>query len=200
MTKVKLCGLMSAEDAEYCNAVFPDLAGMILTPGFRRSVSPETAKEIRRTLHADIPLTGVFVNAKPDEITAFADCGIIQIVQLHGNEDAAYIRNLRMVCTLPMIKAYRIAAPEDLQRAAESEADIVLLDSGTGTGKTFDHSLLGRFPRPYLLAGGLSPDNVAKAIAAHHPYGVDVSSGIETEGRKDAEKMQAFIQAVRACT
>ena len=189
---------MSAEDAEYCNAVSPDLAGMILTPGFRRSVSPEIAKEIRRTLLSQIPLTGVFVNARVNEIAAYANSGIIQFVQLHGDEDAAYIRNLRMVCTLPVIKAYRIAVPEDLRHAADSAADIVLLDSGTGTGKTFDHSLLGRFPRPYFLAGGLSPETVAEAITAHHPYGVDVSSGIETNGRKDFSRMRMFVREVRS--
>lgn len=198
MTKVKLCGLMSAEDAQNCNQVSPDIAGTILSPGFRRSVNAKTAREIRKALDDSIPLTGVFVNAQIAEIAAFAERGIIQIVQLHGDEDAAYIRDLRMVCPLPIIKAYRIAAAEDVRRAADSDADIVLLDSGTGTGKAFDHALLGAFPRPYILAGGLTPQNVAEAIAAHHPYGVDTSSGIETDGVKDLAKMRDFTVNARS--
>lgn len=197
MTKVKLCGLMSVEDAQKCNAVSPDLAGVILSPGFRRSVDNETARRIRRELDGEIPLTGVFVNARIEEIAAFAERCIIQIVQLHGDEDAAFIRDLRMVCTLPIIKAYRIASAEDVQKAADSDADIVLLDAGTGTGETFDHTLLADFPRPYLLAGGLTPENVAEAVEALHPYGVDVSSGIETDGIKDIAKMRAFVKAAR---
>ena len=197
MTRLKLCGLMRAADAEAVNAVRPELAGMILSPGFRRSVTAETAAEIRRALDRLIPAVGVFVNAQIREITAFASRGIIQLVQLHGTEDDAYIWQLRRVCTLPIIKAFRIASADDLQKAERSDADLVLLDSGTGTGQTFDWSLLEGFPRPYFLAGGLTPENAAAAIEALHPYGVDVSSGIETDGQKDAEKIRRFAEIVR---
>lgn len=197
MTRLKLCGLMRAADAEAVNAVRPELAGMILSPGFRRSVTAETAAEIRRTLDRSIPAVGVFVNAQIREITAFASRGIIQLVQLHGTEDDAYIWQLRRVCTLPIIKAFRIASADDLQKAERSDADLVLLDSGTGTGQTFEWSLLNGFPRPYFLAGGLTPENAAAAIEALHPYGVDVSSGIETDGQKDAEKIRRFAEIVR---
>lgn len=197
MTRLKLCGLMRAADAEAVNAVRPELAGMILSPGFRRSVTAETAAEIRRALDRLIPAVGVFVNAQIREITAFASRGIIQLVQLHGTEDDAYIWQLRRVCTLPIIKAFRIASADDLQKAERSDADLVLLDSGTGTGQTFEWSLLNGFPRPYFLAGGLTPENAAAAIEALHPYGVDVSSGIETDGQKDAEKIRRFAEIVR---
>lgn len=197
MTKIKICGLMSAQDAQYANAVRPDLAGMILSQGFRRTVSAETAREIRTALDSGIPAVGVFVNAQIPEIAAFAARGIIQLVQLHGKEDAAYIRGLRMICDLPVIQAFKIASQADIELAAQSDADIVLLDSGTGTGKPFDHSLLAGFPRPYFLAGGLSPENAAALIAQHQPYGADVSSGVETDGKKDLAKMQAFADAVR---
>lgn len=197
MTKIKLCGLMSAQDAQYANEVRPDLAGMILTQGFRRSISAETAREIRAALDKRIPTVGVFVNAQIAEISAFASRDIIQFVQLHGAETAAFIRDLRMVCTLPIIQAFRIAEKADVQRAEQSDADIVLLDSGTGTGKPFDHTLLEGFSRPYFLAGGLSPENAAALIAQHRPYGVDVSSGVETDGHKDFAKMRAFADAVR---
>lgn len=197
MTKLKICGLMSAQDAQYANAVRPDHAGMILSAGFRRSISAETAREIRAALDGSIPTVGVFVNAQIAEIAAYAERGIIQMVQLHGAETAAFIRDLRTVCTLPIIQAFRIAEQADVQRAAQSDADVVLLDSGTGTGKPFDHTLLKGFPRPYFLAGGLSPENAAALIAQHKPYGVDVSSGVETDGRKDLTKMLAFADAVR---
>lgn len=197
MTKLKLCGLMRKADAEAVNAVRPDLAGMILSPGFRRSVTAETAAEIRRTLDRQIPAVGVFVNARIQEITAYASRCLIQLVQLHGDEDAAFIWQLRRVCTLPVIKACRIQSADDLQKAAQSDADLVLLDSGTGTGQIFDWSLLKDFPRPYLLAGGLTPENAAAAIQALHPYGVDVSSGIETDGQKDPERIRKFAEIVR---
>ena len=197
MTKIKMCGLMSAQDAEFANAVRPELAGMILSGGFRRSVTRETAKTIRRTLSKETPAVGVFVDAQLEEIAAYAERGIIQLVQLHGNEDAAYIRDLRLICTLPVIKAYRIESAEDIRRAEHSDADIVLLDSGTGSGKTFDHALLAGITRPYFLAGGLTPENAAEAVRQFAPYGVDVSSGIETDGHKDAEKIRAFAAAVR---
>lgn len=197
MTKIKICGLMSAQDAQYANEVMPDLAGMILSKGFRRSISAETAREIRAALENRIPAVGVFVNAQIPEISAFASRGIIQLVQLHGKEDNAFIRDLRTICKLPVIQAFRVASPADLRLAERSDADIVLLDSGTGTGKPFDHALLGGFSHPYFLAGGLSPENAAAVIAQHSPYGVDVSSGVETDGRKDSAKMRAFADAVR---
>ncbi len=198
MTKIKICGLMSVQDAEYANAVQPDLAGTVFAQGRRRCVTQETARAIRKTLDARIPLVGVFVNAQVKEISALAEKGIIQMVQLHGQEDAAYLLNLRKVCTLPVIKAYSIRSAADLHAAEESDADIVLLDSGIGgTGEGFDHALLQGFSRPYFLAGGLTPENAAQAVSRLHPYGVDVSSGVETDGRKDAEKMQAFAETVR---
>lgn len=197
MTKIKLCGLMSARDAEAVNAAQPDYAGMILSAGFRRSVTAETALDIRNTLDRKIPLVGVFVNAEITEIADYAERGMIQLVQLHGSEDAAYIAALRKYCSLPVIKAFKITAPDDLKRAEECTADHILLDSGTGTGKTFDWALLQGFSRPYFLAGGLSSENVGTALAKLHLFGVDTSSGIETGGQKDAAKMREFVEKIR---
>ncbi|MBR3044248.1 MAG: phosphoribosylanthranilate isomerase [Oscillospiraceae bacterium] len=197
MTRIKICGLMRTADAEILNAVRPDFAGMILSPGFRRSVSAETAAAIRQALDPAIPAVGVFVNATFQHITECAEAGIIQYVQLHGDEDNIFLRGLRFSCGLPVIQAFRIRSGDDLRRAAESEADYILLDSGTGTGKSFDHALLDGFPRPYLLAGGLTPENVCDVIRQRHPLGVDVSSGVETDGVKDAEKIRAFVKAIR---
>ena len=199
MTKIKICGLMSAQDAEYVSAAGADLAGVILAPGRRRTVSYETLRSIRRSLGRSIPLTGVFVNAQIAEISALAEKGLIQLVQLHGQEDAAYLLNLRRVCPLPVMQAFRIDTADDLRRAEQSEADIVLLDSGFGgTGAHFNHALLtAGFSRPYFLAGGLSPETVGALIAAHHPYGVDVSSGVETNGQKNPEKIRGFVRAIK---
>ena len=197
MTKLKICGLMSALDAAYVNAVQPDFVGLILSPGFRRTVTPEVAQAIRETLDPAVPAVGVFVNAKPEEIAAYASCGIIQYVQLHGEEDAQYLRELRRICRLPVIQAFKIRNAEDIRRAEQSEADLILLDSGTGTGKPFDWSLLHGIGRPYLLAGGISPENAGEVIAAFHPSGIDVSSGVETDGRKDPAKIRHLTEIVR---
>ena len=197
MTKIKICGLMSAADAQSVNEVHPDYAGMILSPGFRRSVTQETAAAIRSALEPAIPAVGVFVNAEPAEIAAYLERGIIQLVQLHGNEDDAYLAALREITGAQIIKAFRIRTQADVQTAKQSAADIILLDSGTGTGKVFDWTLLSGITRPYLLAGGLNPENAAEAVVTLHPAGVDVSSGVETDGRKDPEKIRAFVRAVR---
>ncbi|MBR3447522.1 MAG: phosphoribosylanthranilate isomerase [Oscillospiraceae bacterium] len=197
MTKIKICGLMTPQDAAFVNAVQPDFAGMILSPGFRRTVTRETAAAIRKALNAAIPAVGVFVDAEPADIAAYVNSGIIQTVQLHGHEDAAYIEKLRQITDAQIFQAFRIRSAADVQQAEQSPADMILLDSGTGTGKVFDWSLLSDIRRPYLLAGGLNPENAPAAVAALHPAGVDVSSGVETDGRKDFAKIQAFVNAVR---
>ena len=197
MTKLKLCGMRNALDAAYFNAVQPDYAGMILTPGFRRSVSPETAQAIRQTLDPLIPAVGVFVDARAEEIAAYASCGIIQMVQLHGHETEEDLRALRRVCKLPVLQAFRIKTTEDVRRAEQSEADHILLDSGAGSGVPFDWSLLCNVNRPFFLAGGISPQNAVQVIAAYHPFGIDVSSGIETDGAKDPAKIRKINEITR---
>ena len=118
-------------------------------------------------------------------------------VQLHGAEDNGYIRRLRALTDRPVIQAFRIRSEEDVRRAADSGADHILLDSGAGTGTAFDWALLRHIKRPYFLAGGLGPGKVERAVELLHPYAVDVSSGIETEGVKDPSKMAAFVAAAR---
>ncbi len=197
MTKIKLCGMMRPADTEAACAVHPDYAGMILSAGFRRSVSREMFLAMQQMLAENgIRRVGVFVNESLQTITAHY-AAQLDVIQLHGQEDAAYIRELKRKTGLEIIKAFRIASPADLQAAAESKADHVLLDSGTGTGIALDWSMLRGFSRPYFLAGGLHPENVADAVKMLHPYAVDVSSGIEINGQKSAERMQAFASAVR---
>ena len=195
---VKLCGMRRVEDMEAVNRARPDYAGTICSPGFKRSVTMETAERLRAALDPEIPLVGVFVNEEMDRIRSFLESGIIQAVQLHGTEDAAYLERLRLVTDAPIFQAFQIKQTIDLTAAMESPADRILLDSGTGSGETLDWSLLTGMVRPFLLAGGLTPENVTAALQQVHPAGVDVSSGIETDGWKDAEKMARFVAACRS--
>ena len=134
---------------------------------------------------------------KPEAVAALLNRGVIDLAQLHGSEDAEYIRRLRDLTDSLLFQAFRIRSKEDLSRAAASAADEILLDAGAGTGTVFDWSLLRNMERRYFLAGGLNPENVREAIRDLHPYGVDVSSGIETDALKDRTKMAAFVAAVR---
>ena len=163
----------------------------------KRYVSPERAAQLRALLAPGILAAGVFVNEPVESVAGLLDRGVIDVAQLHGSEDDAYIASLRALTGKPIFHAFKVKSEADLPAIENCAADLVLLDSGAGTGKTFDWSLVQSVQRPYFLAGGLDPDNVADAIAALHPYGVDVSSGIETDGVKDESKMAAFVAAAR---
>jgi phosphoribosylanthranilate isomerase len=198
MTRVKICGLRRECDIAYANRLLPDYIGFIFAKKSRRYLTPETAAQLKARLDGRIKAVGVFVDAPAEEIAALAQAGTIDLVQLHGHEDAAYIRALRESVSLPLIQAFRVDTPDDLRRAEASAADYILLDNGAGgTGERFDWSLLQEMRRPFFLAGGLDADNAAEAIAQTHPFAVDVSSGVETDGVKDFEKMKAFVQAVQ---
>ena len=201
MTKIKLCGLSRMEDIEAVNQLrreygAPDYAGFVFAKKSSRYVSPETAAELRKLLDPEITTVGVFVREPVESVAELYRAGIIGIAQLHGGEDADYIANLRaLVPDCPLIHAFRIESEADITKANASPADFVLLDHGAGgTGTAFDWSLLTGMTRPYFLAGGLTPETVAEAIRTLHPYAVDVSSGIETEGVKDSGKMRRFVE------
>lgn len=196
-TKIKLCGLTRPADIEAANELMPDCIGFVFAPKSKRHVTKAQAKELKALLDPSIKAVGVFVNESPDVIVQLAKDGILDAVQLHGNEDASYIAALRNHLDIPILQAIRIRTAADAETAQGSTADSVLLDAGAGTGTAFDWSLIASVTRPYFLAGGLTPENVSDAILALHPHGVDVSSGIETNGRKDKEKMAAFVAAVR---
>ena len=198
MTKVKLCGLTRPCDIEWANDLQPDYIGFVFAKKSKRYVAPERAKVLREGLASGICVVGVFVNEAPEAVAALLNDGIIDVAQLHGGEDEDYIKTLRKLTDMPLIQAFRIENAADLDRARQSTADHVLLDNGAGgTGTAFDWALLKEFDRPCFLAGGLGPDNVARAIKDVHPFAVDVSSGIETDGVKDYKKMTAFVNAVR---
>ena len=195
MTKIKLCGLSRASDIEEANRLEPDYIGFVFAKKSRRCVSPEQAGELKKQLRPEIRAVGVFVNEAPEAVAALLNRGVIDLAQLHGSEDAEYIRRLRDLTESPLIQAFRIRSKEDLSRAEASAADEILLDAGAGTGTVFDWSLLRNMERRYFLAGGLNPENVREAIRDLHPYGVD--AGIETDALKDRTKMAAFVAAVR---
>ena len=196
MTKIKLCGLRRAEDIEAANLLKPDYIGFVFYKKSKRYISFEQARILKSMLK--VKAVGVFVDENPKVVADLLEKGIIDLAQLHGNEDEAYIKTLRKLTDKPLIKAFQIKTAEDLNKAEASSADMILLDAGTGDGVSFDWDMLKSFNRPYFLAGGMSPENVRQAIEKLHPYGVDVSSGIETDGVKDIEKMREFMTNARS--
>ena len=199
-TKIKICGLSRHCDIEYVNEAKPDYCGFIINfPKSIRNVSPETVSELVKNLSPDITPVGVFVNEPQETILKLIGDGTLNHIQLHGQEDGAYIRELRERTDreITIIKAWKVRKTEDVKAAQESPADLVLLDNGTGTGQTFDWSLIRGIDRPFLLAGGLSPENLAEAVSQIRPWGVDLSSGVETDGVKDRRKVLAAVRAVR---
>ena len=197
MTKIKMCGLSRIEDIEAANAIKPDYIGFVFAEISKRRVSALEASKLKSKLDPDIKAVGVFLDDKLDFVASMLNLGIVDVVQLHGSEDEEYIEKVRQITNKPIIKAFIIRSKEDVERAEKSTADYILLDGGKGEGKAFDWSLLKDIKRPYFLAGGLKPDNASDAVKVLKPYAVDVSTGIETDGVKDREKMTAFANAVR---
>ena len=197
MTKIKICGLFRPCDIEYVNAARPDWCGFIVNfPKSHRNCAPDQVRALRRGLDSAVTPVGVFVDQPVEAVAALLNDGTISVAQLHGHEDAAYIAALRAAAPgHPVWKAFKVRGPEDLEAANASPADLVILDNGYGTGETFDWSLAGGVARPFLLAGGLTPENIPDAIRLLHPCGLDISSGVETEKRKDPAKIQAAVDA-----
>lgn len=199
MTKIKLCGLTRHCDIETANELMPDYIGFVFAQKSRRYINPEKAAQLKMMLHSNIKAVGVFVKETPKTVAELLNCGIIDIAQLHGGENEEYIKQLRTLTDKPIIKAFRIDTEQDIVAAQNSTADFVLLDSGNGgTGTVFDWQLIQHIQRPYFLAGGLGLDNIKAAVEALKPYAVDVSSGIETDGLKDKNKMIEFVHAVQS--
>ena len=196
MTKIKFCGLMSENDIAYANEIGPDYIGFVFAKKSKRYIEPDHAKHLKSLLDDKIKAVGVFVDEDIDTVAKYLNEGIIDIAQLHGSEDDEYIERLKNLTSRPVIKAFKIRSKDGAVNAQHSKADHILLDAGAGDGLTFDWSYLKDIKRDYFLAGGLDVTNVAKAIKLD-PYAVDVSSGIETDGKKDKEKMKAFAANVR---
>lgn len=196
MVKVKFCGLKQADDVRWANVLRPDYVGFVFA-GKKRRISFVEAEELRHTLDDRIPAIGVFVDATMAYIEKAVRAAHLSMIQLHGHEDDAYIDALTSLVRLPVIKAFSIEDETDIVRANKSKATYVLVDHGSGgTGETFEWAHLRKMKRPYFLAGGLTIENVQSALALR-PFALDVSSGIETNGAKDYDKMKAFLEEVR---
>jgi phosphoribosylanthranilate isomerase len=206
VAKIKICGLFRDDDIDFVNEAGPDYAGFVFAKS-RRQVSPAQAARLRARLRRGVEPVGVFVNAPVDLVAGLCRDGVIGMVQLHGDEDAAYVEALREALgvsgAVPLVKAARAESREAILEAALPGADYLLLDHGSGgTGTSFDWTLLGRgeflneLPVPCFLAGGIDEYNAAEALALQ-PFGIDVSSGAETGGVKDRDKIIHLVEIAR---
>lgn len=197
MTKIKLCGMMDPRDVIAARDLGADYVGFVLTDGFKRSVGLGTFCELESYLvGTEVKKVGVFVDEPIEGIIKYYG-EMLDMIQLHGNEDDSYIIDLRARTGKPIIKAFKVQTEQDVEAAKHSSADLIMLDSGAGTGKMFDHSLIENLDRPFFLAGGLNAQNVGEAIKTLHPFAVDASSSLEVKGHKDKNKMAEFVNAVR---
>lgn len=202
--KIKFCGIRRLEDVAAVNLCQPDYMGMILSGGFRRSISQEQAQRLVQEKSDAIAAVGVFVNESSETICRMAEQLHLQVIQLHGNESAEQIQTLQQKTGLPVWKALRIGTLEELEAAGTNPADCLILEGKTGagiggTGVCADWELLARYSwnRPFFLAGGLQPENVLEAIATVSPTGVDFSSGIEEDGVKSLRRMKQLMTLIR---
>lgn len=202
MAKIKICGLTRPEDIAAANRALPDYIGFVFAAG-KRQVSQEQARRLKALLSPAIRAVGVFVNEEPEQIVSIVRDGTLDLVQLHGDEDEAYIRALKKrLPDTPLIKAVRVRSREQIERAEALPCEYLLLDTYIkgqygGSGRSFDRSLIPSLGKPYFLAGGLNGENIPEALAQCCPYCVDVSSGAETEGKKDPVKMENLVRLVK---
>ena len=203
-TTIKICGIRRREDVEILNQYPPDYAGFILSGGFGRSIVMGTFYELKSYLDRKIQTVGVFVNEPIEEIKKCAYHEELDVIQLHGEEDIHYIRELKNIFHGEIWKAVRVRTPEDIQKADALPVDKLVLDSfsevshgGTGTLAPWDIIRENRPEKPFFLAGGISAENVSDAVREVQPFGVDVSSSVETDRHKDIDKIKSIIQIIR---
>ena len=216
--KVKMCGISKVETIPAVVEAKPDYMGLVFAPS-KRQVTVDQAKILVEELHrgyakkygsdtehdknGTIKTVGVFVNETVDNLVTIANEANLDAVQLHGDEDEAFIQSLKERTNVEVWKAIQIRTAADTEKWIDSSADMLLFDAyhkdeRGGTGEVFDWSSLDAFERPFMLAGGIDSTNVARAIRTVRPYGIDISSGIETNGVKDDEKITAFIKIVKS--
>ncbi len=199
MPKIKICGLKRKEDVSFVNAACPDYAGFVFA-GVKRKIDFNTATKFRALLDDKIQSAGVFVNGEIDDIVNLCVDKIINLVQLHGGEDESYIGRLKERIKNPVVKVVRV---KDKIYSTATKADFVLFDTYScseygGSGKVFDWDLLKECRKPFFLAGGLDKDNIAAAVKKLNPYCVDLSSGVETNGVKDLNKIIETVKVLRS--
>lgn len=209
--KVKMCGISKVETIPAVVEAKPDYMGLVFAPS-KRQVTVEQAKILIEELHKQcinhydtkvVKTVGVFVNETLDNLVRIADTANLDAVQLHGDEDEAFIQSLKERTNVEVWKAIQIRTAADTEKWIDSSADMLLFDAyhkdeRGGTGEVFDWSSLDAFERPFMLAGGIDSTNVARAIRTVRSYGIDISSGIETNGVKDDEKITAFTKIVKS--
>ena len=198
MVKIKICGLKRLEDIEIVNRHKPDYIGFVFADS-KRKVSHDLARQMKENLDSGIVSVGFFVDATADEILGLFDDGIIDIAQLHGSESEEFIKNLKDKTDnqLKIINAIEMNEGIDLENYDNSKADYLLLDSGKGSGKTFDWKLIRKdLKKEFFLAGGLTSSNIAQAIEEFKPYAVNLSSSLETDGFKDENKIKEIMEAI----
>ena len=199
MAKLKICGVTCEEDIAAVNEVKPDFAGFVIeVEGRRRSISADQVRVLVKGLDKETLPVGVFVDAPAELPISLLRDGTLWAAQLHGNEDEDYIEKIQNMTGKPVIKAFSIKTPEDVKRALRSPADYILLDQGKGgTGEAFDWELVPPVRRPFFLAGGIGPENIRQAIGTLHPWAVDMSSSLETDGKKDPAKIRQIARMLK---
>ena len=198
MAKIKICGLKRLEDIEIVNKYKPDYIGFVFADS-KRKVTQNLAGEMKKNLDSSIQSVGVFVDENMYEILKLYELGIIDIAQLHGSESEEYIKKLKQKSNyqLKIINAIEMDDEKDLLEYDNSIADYLLLDSGKGSGKTFDWRLIRKdLKKEFFLAGGLNAENISGAIKEFNPFAVDLSSGVETNGYKDELKIKEVMEAI----
>ena len=194
MTKIKICGLTRKEDIKYINKYHPDYIGFVFALS-KRQVSDNQAKELKALVNDDINVVGVFVDDDINHIITLVQQHIIDIVQLHGNEDEQYIELLKQHIDVPIIKAIKVINEDSLK--VNYNVDYYLLDNKvSGSGQSFDWSLIKQLNKPFFLAGGINLNNLDEALN-QQAYGIDLSSGVETNGIKDEAKIKEVIRRIR---
>lgn len=208
MAKIKFCGITGLDDAQRAVEAGAWALGMIFWPGSVRACDPGEAQRIGARLRRDVELTGVFVNPTLDEVAAYAETVPLSLVQLHGDEGPAFCAEVARRTGAQVIKAVAARTAADVRGLDQFPTAYHLMDAHApdlrgGTGMTFEWSLVTTraSQAPLIVSGGLTPENVGEAIAATHPFAVDVATGTEAApGRKDPEKLDAFAAAVRAAS
>ncbi|MFI3253717.1 MAG: phosphoribosylanthranilate isomerase [Eubacteriales bacterium] len=195
--KVKICGLYREEDIHMINDFCPDYVGFVIhVPKSHRNVTVEQVLQWKKILAPSIQTVGVFVDENPDLICQVAS--VLDVIQLHGSEGEGALEGLRK--RLPdkeFWKAFAVKTTEDVAAALSFPADKILLDYGKGEGKSFDWHILKKILAPYILAGGITPENVKEAISLANPEIIDLSSGVETNKVKDPEKIKQLLKEMK---
>lgn len=207
--KIKICGIRRPEDVDIVNTYRPDYIGFVFAPTWRQ-ITVDTACSLKAQLHPEIKSVGVFVNQPIELLVETLTRGAAQFLQLHGQENASYEKELVHALAEKgiknpeehLIRAYRIRSAEDFDHIPDTRAPLLLLDAYSpdaigGTGEAFDWTMIKNIEKPFFLAGGISAENVLDAMQSVQPFGIDASSSLETDKAKDREKIKLFIERIR---